>query len=526
MQDLKGTFEEIFDYVRGIWIKKRYVMMTSWLIIPIGLLYVVSLPDVYKSQARVFVDTRSMLQPVLDGLAFESNPQQQVAMMVQTLLSRDNLEKIARGADLDITVSTDEEYRRLIDALAEDITLLAVGRENLYTISYTHENAVVSKTVVQETLDVFVEGALGGSRADSNTASRFLEEQIADYENRLTQSEQQLADFQRKYSELLPVAGSFYQHLQTTRSELESIRLQIRELEQQRETFRQQLENSRVNTANQGVQSGDSPIIRTRFDDRISALETKLDDLRLRFTDLHPDVLETSKVLEGLIDAREQEIQAYLGGQEDGSGNAGEMSQLVLDIRGTINMLEGQIASLKVREESFNERIEELRAKIDLVPQIEAEQTALNRDYDILKQKYLELLSRREAAELSQRADVSSENFQFRIIEPPQVPDEPDGPNRLIFYSLVILIGFGAGAGIAFFISQFNPLLIRGSQLTNQIGIPVLGTVSHTDIYSLKRTARVRLFVFLFSSGVLLCFYGVLMTAELLDFDILGGLLV
>ncbi|MDM7859620.1 Wzz/FepE/Etk N-terminal domain-containing protein [Alteromonas sp. ASW11-36] len=522
MQDLKGTFDELFDYVRGIWIKKRYVMITSWLIIPIGLLYVAAMPDVYQSQARVFVDTRSLLQPVLRGLAFETNPQQEIAMMVQTLLSRDNVEKIARGADLDITATTDAEYSALIDRLTNNIKLISTGRENLYTISYTHENAVVARTVVQETLDLFVEGALGESRADSNTATRFLDEQIVDYENRLTQAEQQLADFQRKYAELLPVAGSFYQNLQGLRNQKDQTQLQIRELEQQRATFLEQLEARQAAAQNGDVQSGSDLAITTRYDDRIRALESKLDDLRLRFTDQHPDVIETTKILDNLLQVREEEIQQYLASQQTSGSGTGELSQLGMTIRSEISRIEGEIASLRVREQDFDDKIEELRAKIDLVPQIEAEQTALNRDYGILKQKYLELLSRKEAAELSQRADVSSEDFQFRIIEPPMAPNKPAGPNRLIFYTLVVLVGFLAGAGIAFFISQLTPLLIRGTQLANETGYPVLGAVSHIDVRSLKRTARVRLLVFLCSSGVLLCFYGVLMAAEIMDIDLLG----
>ena len=68
-----------------------------------------------------------------------------------------------------------------------------------------------------------------------------------------------------------------------------------------------------------------------------------------------------------------------------------------------------------MRETDYNAKIQELKNKIDLVPQIEAESTALNRDYGITKQKYEELLQRKEAAELSRRADVSSEELQFRI---------------------------------------------------------------------------------------------------------------
>jgi uncharacterized protein involved in exopolysaccharide biosynthesis len=110
MQDLEQTIQMVLDFIRGIWIKKRYVMICSWLICPIGFFWVATLPDVYESDAQVYVDTRSVLKQIISGLAFGTNPEQEVQMMAKTLKSRSNLETIARESDLDITAKTDEEY--------------------------------------------------------------------------------------------------------------------------------------------------------------------------------------------------------------------------------------------------------------------------------------------------------------------------------------------------------------------------------------------------------------------------------
>ena len=94
------------------------------------------------------------------------------------------------------------------------------------------------------------------------------------------------------------------------------------------------------------------------------------------------------------------------------------LSELNREIKLEVSRLESQIASLKVKETDIQNKIAGLESKVDLIPQIEAESTALNREYGVTKQKYEELLSRREAADLSRRADVSAEDLQFRIIEP------------------------------------------------------------------------------------------------------------
>ena len=522
MQDLQQTLIQILDYVKGVWIKKRYVIISSWLICPIGFLYVASLPDVYSSKAQVFVDTRSVLQPLLRGLAIQTNPDQEIQMMAKTLLSRSNVEKIARESDLDITTSTEGEFESLVTSLSGKIRLSSARRDNMYYISFSNEEPSVAQRVVQETLDLFVEGALGNNRKDTDTAGRFLDEQIAEYESRLAESEQRLANFKRQYNDILPLSGTYYSRLQSLNNELESTKLQIKQTQQQAESLNKQISNAKRNDSFE-VTNQDEPALRTRYDERIKSLEEELDRLSLRFTELHPDVMETRALLDSLEASRRKEIEAFLSA--DGNAQNQPLSELNREIKLEASRLESQIASYRVKEADLQRKISELESKVDLIPQIEAESTALNRDYGITKRKYEELLSRKESADLSRRADVSSEDLQFRIIEPPLLPKRPSGPNRLIFYTAVLVIGFGSGIGIAFLISQLNPILIRPKQLLNVSDYPIWGTVTHLNIEQINKTNRTRLIVFLLSSGTILAMYGALVAAEIMNIDLFGGLL-
>lgn len=522
MQDLQQTLTQILDYVKGIWIKKRYVIISSWLICPIGFFYVLNLPDVYSSKAQVFVDTRSVLQPLLRGLAIQTNPDQEIQMMAKTLLSRSNVEKIARESDLDIETTSEGEFESLVTSLTREIKLSSTGRDNIYNISFSDEEPIVAQRVVQETLDLFVEGALGNNRKDTDTAGRFLNEQIAEYESRLTEAEQRLANFKRQYNDILPLAGTYYSSLQGLNDELEATRLQIKQTQQQTESLKKQISGAK-HSDSFGVSNNEEPVLRTRYDDRIKALEEDLDRLTLRFTELHPDVVETKALLEKLETSRDEEIAAFLNADENDQSQP--LSELNREIKLEVSRLESQIASLKVKETDIQNKIAGLESKVDLIPQIEAESTALNREYGVTKQKYEELLSRREAADLSRRADVSAEDLQFRIIEPPLLPKRPSGPNRLIFYTVILALGFGSGIGIAFLISQLNPILIRPKQLLSVSDYPIWGTVTHLNIEQINKTNRNRLLVFLLSSGTILAIYGALVAADIMNIDLFGGLL-
>lgn len=186
-----------------------------------------------------------------------------------------------------------------------------------------------------------------------------------------------------------------------------------------------------------------------------------------------------------------------------------------------MSKLQSEVASLEVKETDLQNKIAELESKVDLIPQIEAESSALNRDYGITKKKYEELLSRREAAGLSRRAEVSAEELQFRIIEPPLAASSPSGPNRLILYTAVLLAGFGSGVGVAFLVSQLSPILIRPKQLNSLSDYPIWGTVSHLNIVNIQKKNKFRLLIFALSCGMILLQYGILVAAEVMNINII-----
>ena len=95
----------------------------------------------------------------------------------------------------------------------------------------------------------------------------------------------------------------------------------------------------------------------------------------------------------------------------------------------------------------------------------------------------------------------------------------------MIFYTAVLLVGFGSGIGVAFLISQLSPVLIRPKQLLSVSDYPIWGTVTHLNIAQIKKVNRTRLIVFLMSSGAILAMYSILIAAEVMNIDLIGGLI-
>lgn len=507
---MQEILEQIIDYLKGIWIKRRYIIIMTWLICPIGWFYVSQMPNVYKSDARVYADTQSILGPLLKGLTVQTNPDIQIRLMIRTLLSRPNVERISRMTDLDVQADTPKEYESIIQRLKSHIIIRKSGgrRDNIFTISFQDKDPEMARSVVQSALTVFIENTLGENRTEADAAQKFLNTQIKEYENRLLASEAKLTSFKQKYSGVLPNQyGGYYSKLSVAKEQLKNIELSLLEMQTQLKSAKAQLTASPAEASMQNSKIKNDRTIQTSFDGRIIELEMNLDALQLRYTDKHPDVVEVLKRLENLNSQRDKEIQDYLNsGLEDGNTSNLITSQnpVIQQMQIQVNQLENQVASITVRAKDYRNQVKELESKIHILPEIEAELVALNRGYNITKKKYEEILSRRETALLAQQADETTNKINFRIIDPPRAATEPAGPKRILFFILVTLAAFAIGTGTSLLMSQVNPVATSGYQLTRATGIPIFGMVTAGEGLGLRKWHKKKTLIFVFSNLVLL----------------------
>ena len=111
---MEDILRQLAVILRGMWLYRWWGLAAAWIVGPIAAATVYLLPDRYESSARVYVDTQSILKPLMSGLAVQPNVDQQINILSRTLISRPNVEKLIRMADLDLTVKTKEEREALI----------------------------------------------------------------------------------------------------------------------------------------------------------------------------------------------------------------------------------------------------------------------------------------------------------------------------------------------------------------------------------------------------------------------------
>lgn len=515
---------QFFSATRGMWKHRWLGLLVAWVVTAIGAAVVLSVPDKYEASARIFVDTQSILKPLMSGLAVQPNVEQQVLMLSRTLISRPNVEKLVRMADLDLKNQSQDGQEALIDGLMKTLEIKNVGRDNLYVLSYRNPDPEKAKRVVQSLVSIFVESSMGDSRKDSDTAKQFINEQIKSYEGKLEEAEARLKAFKIRNIEHQTAEGKdMAEQISTISSQLSQARLELREAENGREAVKRQLEAEKIQstniTARSLMQESAMLVATPEIDARIDAQKRNLDALLQRFTDEHPDVVGARRLIQELEAAKRKEVQELRKTAMATPPMASTGSLAYQELGRLLAVAEVQVASLRARVGEYEVRFNRARDLLKTAPQIEAEFAQLNRDYEINKKNYNDLVARRESAALSGDLDNVTGVADFRLVDPPRVSPKPVAPNRLLLLPLALLVALGAGFAVAFILSQLRAVFHDARTLKDAMGLPLLGVVTLVVNEASARREKADLKWFLSASGGLV----VVFVAGMIAFSMMSG---
>ncbi|MDK6078692.1 XrtA system polysaccharide chain length determinant [Massilia varians] len=497
----------ILNFLKAIGKYRWHAVFITWAVAIVGWVVVLKLPNQYETSARVYVDTQSILKPLLSGMTTLPNLDQQVLYMRRTLISRPNVERVMRMVDLDVKAKNAKEHDEIVEELMEKIKIAGTERDDIYTISYMAPDPKLGKDVVQSLLTIFVEGSFGGKKQDSEKAVQFIDDQIRNYEEKLAAAENSLKEFKIRNLGMLPSeGGDFGSRMMAASETLNSARLELAEAEQARNAIRRRI----AGEAAPG-EAAPIPITDPELESRIAAVTKTLDGLRTQYTEAHPDIIANARLLEQLV-ARKQELAKNRKPSADpGAGYSPMLQQMNV----ALSEAEARVASLQARVSEHTARVARLRAQSSQAPEIEAQLAQLNRDYAVNRENYQQLVQRRESAKLSGDLSSATDMLTFRVIDPPTAPLLPSGPNRLRLFSLVFVGALVAGLASAFLMSQLRPTFLSQAALREVTGLPILGSISMnwTEQQTVRRKRR--LVALGAAVAVLLAIYGAGVTAIL-----------
>jgi len=512
----------IMTRLRGMWHRRWIGLAVAWIAAVATIFVAMRIPERYEATARLYVDTETLLRPLMAGISIQPNLNQQVALLSRTLISRPNIEKLVRMADLDLGTSSSEGVD-VVDRVMRQLQLIGSPNNNLYQIAYKDTDPEKARKVVQSLVTIFVESTLGDKREDSVNAQKFLDDQIKRYETGLKEAEDRLKEFRLKYLGVTSAGTqNYFSRLQAIKDQIETTRLQLRAAEESRDAYKREVAGEApVLLPESGNPTPASPAVAVpAIDARLAVLRAELDTLLRRYTDDHPDVIGTKRIIDQLEEQKRQEVRALRqasGATGNGTSEAAaaERNPVYQQLKIALATAEANVASIRATLAMQESHAARLTASARLVPEVDAELTQLDRDYNTQKKTYEALLARRESASLGEGVSDAG-GTRFRVIDPPRVSPKAVFPNRMVL--LGVAFGFSVLLGLAasFAACEMMPTIHDARSLGQVAKRPVLGMVTMFPNAAARRVRRLSNLLFASAASTLVALFAALIGFALL----------
>ncbi|GAA0652767.1 Wzz/FepE/Etk N-terminal domain-containing protein [Sphingomonas ursincola] len=499
---MNGLYEEFRIAVHSVWQRRWIAMAIAWVICLVGWLAVAMIPNTYESQAKLFVQTKSIL-PENTGVN-PAEQQKQIDTVQQTLTSAANLEKVVRGTDLGKGLVTPREIEGAVNGLRSAIKIKS-EQSNLFEISATMtasgrsdgEAANLSRAVVQKLIDLFVEENLAGGRGETSDTLRFLNEQIAKRQKELEIAEQKRVKFETENLGMLPGIGSVSQRLEQGRVEINQIDSQLIAAQSALAAI-----NGQIAGTPQTIAGGTTGAVNP-----LAQAQGELAGMKARgLTDQHPDVQAIKNQIAALKAAGAGASTAY------GVPNPAYSSLVSMKAE-----RQAAVSALQQRKASLQGEMNAMVAKQIQEPGVAAEQARIARDYEVLKAQYDKLLADREQVRLRGQVETQTDAVRFDLITPPSSPRTPIAPKRPLLLAAVLFAGIAGGIGGAFALGQLSASYPTSAKLEAASGLPVIGSISQMLTQAQRDERKRKLRIYIGSGGALVGVFLVLLIIEFIQ---------
>jgi polysaccharide biosynthesis transport protein len=509
---MNGLFDELRIAIHGIWNRRWLALAIAWGVCLLGWLAVAMIPNAYESKARIEVQTQNILADRAGASPVDQR--RNVQKLEQTLTSSSNLERVVRGTDLGQSVATEREMAARVEALRLKIEVKA-DQDNFFTITAKQANGKLARDVVQKLIDVAEEDNIADDRKQTGSTLRFLDAQVEAKQRELQEVDAKRVAFQTANIGLLPGLGSPSARVEAARAELNQVESQLMQASSALAALNGQLAGTPPTLSTPTFSGGGGAVASNPAQAALSQAISELGSMRARgYTDSHPDVISMKAQISNL----RAQAKAYpTAASPSGPSEFKTQNPAYSSLQSLRADRQASVAALSSRKSSLQTEIAQLSSKQTAEPGISAEMTRLNRDYESLKLQYDKLAADRDNIRLRGQAETQTDAVQFKVINQPTLSNVPAAPNRPLLLAGILFVGLGAGAGVAFALSQLQSTFPTAAKLERASGLPVIGSISQM-LTSVQRKDRARKLRLLYGAfGGLIGVFGLLMVVEFIQ---------
>ena len=420
------------------------------------------------------INSRSYLEKVIKtyNLYLNRNNEYQSSLKSHLVHIWENLPFISEGKASQDANSDDNPSYAKVSTLQERIGINLRGRDNrAFEISFQWQDPEVAAKVANAIASQFIEQNLRVREEMAMGTTDFLSLEVDRLRSQLETKERALENFRQKNMGKLPEQlETNLNILNQQKDELNNLEKRVDMEKQQAMMLRRQI---RYSTNFNKVEGNEvSP-----NNDEITVLKERLDDMKSRYTDKHPDIVALKKLIENKLkevandktlstknSTLDKDINEYMLMSEDSLQGQLARTQTRID------RYEQQISQIKEQIKRYKQRVEE-------TPKIEMQLKDLQRDYDTVNKRYQNILAKKLDSRMAEEVEKRQKGEQFKVLDaaiPPSVPFKPD-MRKLGF--MTFLLGLGLGGGMAYLRESLDPAFFSAEDAESYLGRKIIVTL-------------------------------------------------
>ena len=348
-----------------------------------------------------------------------------------------------------------------------------------FKISYVADKPQIAQQVNTQLAGFFIDENVRASQQQSESTTNFLDSQLTAAAAALAAQEKQIREYEGSHMGELPdQLQSNLQILSGAQSQLQSA------VDARDKALQQQAYLSSLATQYDAMGITEStPAAGSNSARQLEALRAQLAAAQAKYTPDHPDVKKLKDTI-AQVEQMDKDTSAAKAGDEtaDGDKPAATPSQLqamtpVMQIQSQIKANKLEIQTREAQIARLEAKVNQYQARLNATPERQQELADIMRNYDESKKNYDALLGKTMASSLATSLTRQQQGDQFRIIDPPSLPEKSSFPDRFKFS----LAGLGIGLALAFVFgvgSEFLDDRIRSEQdLLEAAPLPVLAEI-------------------------------------------------
>lgn len=583
-EDVKG----VGDYLDILRRRKYWVIIPALLLIAASAAVAYLLPATYKSEGLILIESQE-IPDALVRTTVTSYAAQRIEVIKQKIMTTSKVLEIVNKYNLYPELRKNSPPSAIVAVFRENIEVNMVeanvtdpssGRAKrasiAFTVSFMNKSPSLAQKVANELVTEFLNENVKTRTNRAAETTKFLSEEGDKFQRKVQTLEKQIADFKDEFSDSLPELLEYNLAMVTNlQQEMATNQNQIMVLKDQIMTMSLELSNL------QPYLDSKSPVLSantaTTSEQQLQLAKTDYSRLSAKYSANHPDVVQLKRQIANLeaelgvenneldqlttdLELAQQQVrdlkQRYAANHPDmkaalaqvatiedklkqakaknkasadskpAVNDGQQINPIYLQIKSKIDSSEREIIRLRKRQEEVALKLKDFEARVYQTHQVKRAYDDLTRDHANNVAKYKELRAKQIEAELAQNLESENKGESFTLIEPPQIPNKAEKPNRPKLLAMGVVASVGAGVGLALLIE----LLFGGvrgyseiARITGRNPLVVIPIITTEADLSKKRAFKIRMVLLsLILIGVLIYGFHVwVMDLEVLWFKVM-----